>query len=183
MEEGDRRATLARVLDTDGDRLYRLALRVTRDPALAEDAVQEAFTSALSNLDSFRGEARLGTWLHRIVYTKAIDLLRLRAREAPLEEDAVELGPEDDRLAHLPSWSPPPDDLLAAAETRAALEEALGGLTPLQRAVFELREFEGRTTEETAEVLGISEGAVRVHLHRSRLRLRARLAPRFGVTA
>jgi RNA polymerase sigma-70 factor (ECF subfamily) len=176
----DPKAALASVLETEGDRLYRLALRVTRDPGLAEDAVQEAFASALAGVSSFRGEARLGTWLHRIVYTKAIDLLRQRAREAPLPDDVAELGPEDDRLAHTPSWSRPPDDLLASAETRAALEEAMGVLTPLQRAVFELREMEGRTTEETSEALGVSAGAVRVHLHRARLRLRARLAPRFG---
>ena len=112
-------------------------------------------------------------------HLKPFHMLKFRT----MVHNAAELGPEDDRLAHLPSWSRPPDDLLAAAETRAALEEALGGLTPLQRAVFELREFEGRTTEETAEALAISPGAVRVHLHRSRLRLRARLAPRFGVTA
>jgi RNA polymerase sigma-70 factor (ECF subfamily) len=173
-------AALAAVLETDGDRLYRLALRVTRDPGLAEDAVQEAFASALKGASSFRGEARLSTWLHRIVYTKAIDLLRRRSRETPLDEDAEELGAEDERLGRAPSWARPPDELLASAETRKALEEAMGELTPLQRAVFELRELEGRDTSETADLLAISEGAARVHLHRARLRLRERLAPHFG---
>jgi RNA polymerase sigma-70 factor (ECF subfamily) len=180
MPEPDLPAALADVLETEGDRLYRLALRVTRDPGLAEDAVQDAFASALQNAASFRGEARLSTWLHRIVYTKAVDLLRRRRREAPLEEDPAELGPEDDRLAHTPSWSAPPDAVLASEEARSALEEALSALTPLQRAVFELRELEGRPTEEVAEALGLSAGAVRVHLHRARLRLRARLSSRFA---
>jgi RNA polymerase sigma-70 factor (ECF subfamily) len=178
--EPDLPSALAAVLETEGDRLYRLALRVTRDPGLAEDAVQEAFASALENAASFRGEARLSTWLYRIVYTKAVDLLRRRRREAPLEDDPAELGPDDERLAHAPSWASPPDAQLASTEVRAALEEALGVLTPLQRAVFELRELEGRPTEEVAGALGISPGAVRVHLHRARLRLRARLSPRFG---
>ena len=173
-------AALGAVLETDGDRLYRLAFRVTRDPGLAEDAVQEAFASALKGVGSFRGEARLSTWLHRIVYTKAIDLLRQRARERPFENDAEELGAEDERLGHGPSWARPPDELLASAETRAALEDAMTELTPLQRAVFELRELEGRDTNETAELLDISEGAARVHLHRARLRLRERLAPYFA---
>ena len=173
-------AALAAVLETDGDRLYRLAYRVTRDAGLAEDAVQEAFASALKGVSSFRGEARLSTWLHRIVYTKAIDLLRHRARERPFENDAEELGSEDERLSHGPSWARPPDELLASAETKAALEEAMSDLTPLQRAVFELRELEGRDTAETAQLLDISEGAARVHLHRARLRLRERLAPHFA---
>jgi RNA polymerase sigma-70 factor, ECF subfamily len=173
-------SALAQVLETDGDRLYRLALRVTRDSGLAEDAVQEAFVSALKGASSFRGEARLSTWLHRIVYTKAIDLLRRRNRERPFETDADELGAEDDRLGHGPSWARPPDELLASAEAKAALDEAMGELTPLQRAVFELRELEGRDTTETAELLDISEGAARVHLHRARLRLRERMAPHFA---
>ena len=180
--EPDLSPALAAVLETDGDRLYRLALRVTRDPGLAEDAVQEAFASALKAASSFRGEARLQTWLHRIVYTKAIDLLRRRARERPLENDAEEVSAEDERLGHAPAWARPPDELLASAETRAALEEAMGELTPLQRAVFELRELEGKDTTETADLLDISEGAARVHLHRARLRLRERLAPHFGGT-
>ncbi|HEY6548133.1 MAG TPA: sigma-70 family RNA polymerase sigma factor [Vicinamibacteria bacterium] len=177
---GDRRAELASVLETDGDRLYRLALRVTRDPGLAEDAVQEAFTSALQALDNFRGDSRLGTWLHRIVYTKAVDLLRKRRLEDPLDQDTAELGPEDDRLAHSASWSRPPDALLASAEAGRAIEEALAVLTPRERAVFELRDGQERTTDETAEALGLRPGAVRVHLHRARLRLRAALASRYG---
>jgi RNA polymerase sigma-70 factor (ECF subfamily) len=178
--EPDLPAALAQVLETDGDRLYRLALRVTRDPGLAEDAVQEAFVSALKGVSTFRGEARLSTWLHRIVYTKAIDLLRRRSRERPFDNDSEELGDEDVRLGHGPSWARPPDELLASAETKAALDEAMSSLTPLQRAVFELRELEGRDTTETAELLDISEGAARVHLHRARLRLRERLASHFA---
>ena len=180
MAGPDLPAALAQVLETDGDRLYRLAFRVTRDPGLAEDAVQEAFVSALKGVSSFRGEARLSTWLHRIVYTKAIDLLRQRARERPFEDDPEELGAEDERLGRGPAWARAPDELLASAETKAALEAAMSELTLLQRAVFELRELEGRDTGETADLLDISEGAARVHLHRARLRLRERLASHFA---
>src|SRR4029077_12114279 len=104
---------LSRALVEQGDRLYSLALRITRDPDMASDAVQEAFATALQRVDDFRGEARLGTWLHRIVYTKAIDLLRARGREAPMpEEDAPARPPDDDRLGGAPTWSRPPDEIL-----------------------------------------------------------------------
>src|SRR5690349_22731345 len=94
-----RREALSRALVEHGDRLYSLALRITRDPDLASDAVQEAFATALQRADDFRGESRLGTWLHRIVYTKSIDLLRARGREAPMpEEDSGARPPDDDRV-------------------------------------------------------------------------------------
>jgi RNA polymerase sigma-70 factor (ECF subfamily) len=174
------REALHRALVEDGDRLYALALRVTRDPDLAADAVQEAFASALEKAHEFRGEARLTTWLHRIVYNKAVDQLRRRRREEPLpEEEPAALTAEDARLGHGPSWARPPDALLLGEEARRALDDAMGALTPLQRAVFELREAEGRPTEDVAEILDLSPGAVRVHLHRARLRLRERLAPHF----
>ncbi len=178
--EASRREVLSRALIEEGDRLYALALRTTRDPDLAADAVQEAFASALEKSDAFRGEARAGTWLHRIVFNKSIDLLRRRRRYQPLpEEESDELTPADDRLAHRGSWARPPDDVLLGVEAKAALERALEALTPLQRAVFELKETEGRPTGEVADILDLTPGAVRVHLHRARLRLRARLSDHF----
>jgi RNA polymerase sigma-70 factor (ECF subfamily) len=175
-----RREALHRTLLEDGDRLYALALRVTRDPDLAADAVQEAFATALEKEAGFRGEARLSTWLYRIVYNKAVDLLRRRGREEPWPEDE-ETAPtaEDDRRGHEPSWARPPDEILLGREARKALDDSLDALTPLQRAVFELREVEARPTDEVAEILDLTPGAVRVNLHRARLRLRERLSPHF----
>jgi RNA polymerase sigma-70 factor (ECF subfamily) len=176
-----RREALRRALLDEGDRLYALALRVTRDADLAADAVQDAFASALEKEGGFRGEARPSTWLHRIVYNKAVDLLRRRKREVPLSgEDAETLTESDLRLAHGAPWARPPDEILGSVEARGALQEALGTLTPLQRAVFELREVEGRPTEEVAQILDLNPGTVRVHLHRARLRLRDRLSASFG---
>jgi RNA polymerase sigma-70 factor (ECF subfamily) len=177
MSEATGREALARALAEEGDRLYGLALRVTRDPGLAADAVQEAFVSALEHFDEFRGESRLSTWLHRIVFTKSIDLLRRRKREEPLPEtDLASTGEEAARGA---GWARPPDEILLGAEARRALERAMGELTPALRAVFELREVEGRPTEEVAEILGIPPGTVRVQLHRARMRLRSLLGPHF----
>jgi RNA polymerase sigma-70 factor (ECF subfamily) len=77
-------------------------------------------------------------------------------------------------------WSRPPDEVLFGAEARDALERALGELTPVQRAIFELREVEGRSSDEVAQILGLPPGTVRVYLHRARLRLRRLLADTFG---
>src|SRR6187549_3414215 len=90
------REALSHALVEHGDRLYSLALRVARDPDLAADAVQEAFATALERAGDFRGEASLPTWLHRIVYNKAIDLLRQRGKEAALpDEESIVLGPQE----------------------------------------------------------------------------------------
>jgi RNA polymerase sigma-70 factor, ECF subfamily len=174
------REALSQALIDHGDRLYSLALRITRDRDLASDAVQEAFATALQRASGFRGESSLGTWLHRIVYTKSIDLLRARGREAPLaDEDKAAPGSEDDRVGGAPTWSRPPDEILLGAETRQALDKALEQITPLQRLVFELREIEGRDTDEVAGILDLPPGTVRVHLHRGRMRLRTLLAHHF----
>ncbi len=169
------RDRLAQALEHDGDRLYALALRVTGDPDLAADALQDAFRSALEHADDFRGHAAITTWLYRIVFNRGIDLLRRRRREQPLPDEAAELTEADLALARAAA-GPLPDDLLQRQELRAALDHALEGLGPQQRAVFELREMEGRSTREVADLLGIAPGAVRVHLHRARLNLRAKLS-------
>jgi RNA polymerase sigma-70 factor, ECF subfamily len=173
-------ALLTHALAEHGDRLYAFALRMTRDPDLAADAVQEAFTTALRKFDTFRGESNVGTWLHRIVYTKAVDLLRQRGKETPLPQDEEgDFGPEDERLSRVPAWARPPDEILWGTQTRNALEAATQQLTPLQRAVFTLREVDGMPTDEVASILGLEAGTVRVHLHRARLRLRSLLADHF----
>jgi RNA polymerase sigma-70 factor (ECF subfamily) len=169
------RDLLAHALEHDGDRLYALALRVTGDRDLAADAVQDAFRAALEHAGAFRGEAAIGTWLYRIVFNRAVDLLRRRGRERQLPEDAGELTAEDLRLTHAVA-GPLPDDLLQRQETQAALARAVQELGPQQRAVFELHEMDGRPTAEVAELLGLTPATVRVHLHRARLNLRARLS-------
>ncbi len=173
----DLHQALETALAQHGDRLYSLAKRVTGDPDLAADAVQAAFASALESADSFRGEAALSTWLHRIVYNKSIDILRARGREVPLGDD--EAARPDVELAQVPSWARA-DGNVAQAELAQALTTAFGDLTPVQRAVFEMREEEGQSTEEVGAALGITVGAVRLHLHRARLKLRARLSAILG---
>lgn len=175
------RQALSRALVDHGDRLYSMALRVTRDPDLAADAVQEAFATALQRIGDFRGDSAVGTWLHRIVYTKSIDLLRRRGKDAVLPEEDERGVVRDEERAPGPSaaWARPADEILFGQETRDALQKALAELTPTQRMVFELREMEEQSTDEVATILGLPAGTVRVHLHRARLRLRALLGEHF----
>ena len=172
------REALERALVDEGDRLYALALRVTRDADLAADAVQEAFATALERAGQFRGDSAAATWLYRIVYNKSIDLLRSRRREEPLESDEPSYADEAAMYSGR-AWVRAPDEMLFSAETRGALERALAELTPVQRAIFELGEAEGRPTEEVAHIVGLPVGTVRVYLHRARLRLRRLLAGAF----
>jgi RNA polymerase sigma-70 factor (ECF subfamily) len=174
-----RRDELERALREDGDRLYALALRVTRDPDLAADAVHDGFATAIERFDDFRGEAAVSTWLYRIVFRKAVDQLRRRGREQPFDEQAAEASERDERRASGGAWSRPPDEILLGEEARRALESALATLPAAQRAVFELREVEQRSTEEVAEKLGMPPATVRVYVHRARLKLREALGPLF----
>lgn len=169
------RDRLAQALVTEGDRLYGLALRVTGDRDLASDVVQEAFRSALEHAEEFRGDAALSTWLYRIVFNRAVDVLRRRNRERPLPDDVEELSAEELGLARSVR-GPLPDDLAEQAEARTAIDDAVRELGPQQRAVFELKEIEGRSTREVAEMLGLTPAHVRVQLHRARLKLRGKLA-------
>lgn len=171
-------AALAALFDAHADRVYRLALGLLRDPAEAEDVVQETFLKAMTRLDQFEGRSRLDTWLYRVAYNASLDRLRRRPTD-PLPEDDG-----DDAPALMPQslveWSLTPENRLLDGEARAALDAAIQTLPEKLRAVFLLRDIEGLSGEETAEALGLQVGAVKVRLHRARLALRERLAAYFG---
>ncbi len=162
------------------DPLYRLAFSLVRDEALAEDVVQDTFLSALEHRFQFEGRSSLSTWLYRIAYNRAQTLLRAR-ETVPLpdpdagEEDAPPFVP-----ASLVEWHETPETIIARAETRGELEQAIAALPGTLRGVFLLRDVNELSTAETAGVLGISEAAVKVRLHRARLELRERLAQVFA---
>jgi RNA polymerase sigma-70 factor (ECF subfamily) len=157
-----------------GDRLYGLALRLLRDPAAAEDVVQESFLKLMANAERIEGRARLATWLYRVVYNACIDRLREEKRLVPVPDDA------DETSVPMPSvlvdFSLSPEEMLRDAQTREALEEAIASLSPTLRAAFLLRDVEGLTTAEAAEALSVSEANLKVRLHRARLARRERLS-------
>ncbi|HET9595988.1 MAG TPA: sigma-70 family RNA polymerase sigma factor [Anaeromyxobacteraceae bacterium] len=164
------------------DKVYGLALHLLRDPGEAEEVVQETFLAALEKLASFRGDAAFTTWLHRVAANAALMRLR-RRRRAP---EAVAPEPVEDLLPHFDAdgrieapprhdWSKRADEQLADREIRLAVEREIQNLPDDYRIVFLLRDVEGLSSEDMAEVLGISVAAVKSRLHRARLVLRARL--------
>lgn len=158
-------------------RLLRLAGQLMGDPDEAEDVLQDAFIRACDRIDTFRAESGLGTWLHRIVINTA--LMRLRARK-PVASDEVEamIGDASDQKWQSVSGSAAePSRELLGAEMMDVMNHAVSRLPESLRMVFVLRDVEGMSTRESAEILGISESAAKVRLHRARLALRQELAP------
>lgn len=145
----------------------------------AQDAVQEAFLSAFRSIDGFQGTAKLSTWLHRITVNAA--LMKLRTRRRKPEEPIDELLPgflEDGHMTQpASSWRPLSDEILASEETRALVRENIGRLPESHRHVLLLRDIEDLDTAETAQLLGISDNAVKTRLHRARQALRGLLEP------
>ena len=162
-------------------RLLAVARRILGSEDDAQDALQDAYTSAFRALDRFEGKARLSTWLHRIVVNRA--LMRLRTRKRHPEESIDRLLPpysEDGHQAHEPvEWSDGVDVALERREVREYVRAQIDRLPEGYRTVLLLRDIEEISTHETAEVLGITENAVKIRLHRARLALRALLDQRF----
>ena len=162
-----------------GGRLLAVARRLLRHEEDARDCVQETFLQAFRQIEQFEGRAALGTWLHRIAVNQA--LARLRKRAAGREESVEDLQPAFDAWGTRvePVWhlERSVDDLLDSATTRRAVREKIDSLPPRYRTVLMLRDIEELSTREVAEVLGDSEGAVKVRLHRARAALRTLLEP------
>ena len=179
LRSGDPQA-LAALFEAYADRIYRLALSLLRDPSAAEDIVQETFVSAITHLDRFEGRSSLGTWLYRVGYNASLDWLR-RRKDEPLPPD--EPGDESDAVPlprSLVEWALTPESRQAEGEMAAELDRAIGELSEGLRVVFLLRDVDELSTQETADALGLTEGAVKVRLHRARLALREKLADYFA---
>jgi len=156
--------------------VHRLALRLMRDEAEAEDLVQETFLQAFRGIDQFDGRAEIRTWLYRITTNAA--LMRHR-RVVPVQvpvDDADD--PAESTLVPqaLFDWCCLPEPELGQAEVRAELQSAIRAMPEKLRAVFVLRMVDGASTKATADALGVSEEVVKTRLHRARLWLRERLA-------
>jgi RNA polymerase sigma-70 factor, ECF subfamily len=158
-------------------RLLRLAGQLMGDPDEAEDVLQEAFIRACDRIDTFRSESGLGTWLHRIVINTA--LMRLRSRKAVTTDDIESMVADysDGTWKSVSSGAVEPSREILGAELLDAMNQAVSRLPESLRTVFVLRDVEGMSTREAAEMLGISESALKVRLHRARLALRKELAP------
>src|SRR5688572_8323666 len=174
VREGDLRA-LETLMRRHNRTLYRTARAILGDDAEAEDAVQEAYLRAYRGLAGFRGEAKLSTWLVRIVANEALMRRRRRARTAavvPLDATAA----STEEWNSLMSDRPGPEQDASRAEMRRMIEARIDGLPDSYRAVFVLRALEELSVEETAGVLQIPEATVRTRFFRARALLREGLA-------
>ena len=157
-------------------KLLRIAQHVTHNREDSEDAVQEAFLKAFQHLSDFREDSKFSTWLIRITLNQSLMKLRKQRRairDVFLEED-FHAG-EDMLPMDVTDWAPDPEQLYRTSELRDILIKVLRELRPILRVVFVLRDIEGLSIAETAEVLKLSPSAVKARLWRGRLQLRERL--------
>ena len=152
-------------------RLFRVARAILADDAEAEDVMQDAYVRAFRELAGFRGEARFSTWLTKIACYEALARARKRRRLVPIEggEPADSTAPDSG-----------PEREMENRELQTVLRDAVEVLPDPLRTVFCLREVEGLSTEQTADLLGLSSENVRVRLHRAKLSLRQTLDTRIG---
>jgi RNA polymerase sigma factor (sigma-70 family) len=163
------------IMKRHNQRLYRVAHGVLGDNAEAEDVVEEAYVRAFAHLSEFRGEARLSTWLTRIVLNEAL-VRRQRRRTVELRSMEALHDPADASILTLGSArAANPEAATALAEIRRLLEGAVNGLPESFRIVFVMRDIEEMSIEETALHLGLRPQTVSTRLHRARRLLREAL--------
>jgi RNA polymerase sigma-70 factor (ECF subfamily) len=181
-QQGDQ-AALAEIVERHQGTVYNVALRMCGNVYDAEETLQETFLNAIKALPNFEGRSRFSTWLYRIASNACLMRRRgeaSRPNTVPVDEVVSDGdGADDIRPKYFIDWSPKPEDEVLDAELSQVMEEAITQLPPNLRIVFIWRDLEGLSTQETAEVLGLSESAVKVRLHRARLRLRELLSRYF----
>lgn len=176
---GDPRA-FRTIMTTHNQALYRIARAVIRNDSEAEDVVQEAYVRAFSHLGSFRGEARLSTWLSRITLNEALGRRRRkkRADKALRAEDPAVPA----QIISFPGSTSgdDPERMMAQRQILQLVERATDNLPEVYRGVFMARVIEGRSVEETADLLGVRPETVKTRLHRARLLVRKELEQQIG---
>ncbi|MCR4399945.1 MAG: sigma-70 family RNA polymerase sigma factor [Syntrophomonadaceae bacterium] len=174
LRQGDAGAFEALVVAYQ-DRVFTQCYHLTGSLADAQDLAQEVFLRAYRGLHAFRGDADLGTWLHRIAVNTYLNGRRKYRPEALFSLDDPVPGTDGDLTRQLAAQTEDPVERLERLEIQAAVQEALAQLSPDFRAILVLREFEDCSYEEMASLLGCSVGTVKSRLNRARRALRDRV--------
>jgi RNA polymerase sigma-70 factor, ECF subfamily len=163
-------------------RLFRIAQHITHNREDGEEAVQEAFLKAFRNLSSFQEKSQFSTWLFRITVNESLMKLRKQrcAKHVSIDGDAH--APETIAAEEIADWAPNPEQLYGVSELRNILRTQLQELPASLRVTFILRDIEGLSTEEAAEVLALTVDAVKARLWRARLKLRELLIKYFALS-
>ncbi len=176
---GDRRA-LENLLGRHQRRVYRFGLKMCRDEEDAKDVLQETLLAVARNVKDFRGASSVSTWLYTIARSFCIKKRR-RSKFAPEHEESLDARDPGLEARQVVDPSRGPDDALAGRQIESALEHAMSSLQPMYREVLVLRDVEGLTAPEVAEVLGLTVEAVKSRLHRARVSVREAVAPLLGL--
>lgn len=167
-QRGDR-AAFAELVRRHADRLYAVLLRFSGDREEAEEAMQETFLRAWRRIDAFRGDSQFFTWLYRIGINEA----KRRAERRPSAARAA--STEEGTLEDVADEAPGPSERAEQAELRRALERAIRALPERYRLPIVLRDVEGLSTAEAAQVMQLKEPAFKTRLHRARMAVREAL--------
>lgn len=165
-----------------GEKVFRLALRITHSTHIADEVLQEVFLTLVEKLDSFREESTFSTWLYRVATNASLIQIRNKKKHGKSMslEDYVPYN-EKGMLSEilLKDWSYSPDEIFAGREGMEVIERAIDELPEKYRIVFHLRDIEGLSNEEVGDILGLSISAVKSRIHRARLFLRDSLSDYF----
>ncbi|HWG20075.1 MAG TPA: RNA polymerase sigma factor [Terracidiphilus sp.] len=168
---GDREAYAA-LVTRHSRMLFRLAYRMTGNPADADDVVQDAFLRAYQKLSSFESRSDFGTWIYRIAVHCALDRLQSRRRD---EARQVSEDSDPENGVQVADAAPGPERLAQSAEIGVLQEMAMRGLTAMERTAFVLRHMEERSTEEIAAALQVSPNTAKQSVYRAVQKVRQRL--------
>lgn len=177
-KQGSRKA-LSQLVRLHEQTIYNFSFKICRDREKAENIMQETFYSFVKSIHQFDGNSKLSTWLYRIVANHCMMAARKMKNYhfVSLENDEDDLF--EDR--YTADWSRLPDKFTEDNELKNILDEAISKLSPDYRVVFLLRDVEGLSTEETAQITELSVPAVKSRLHRARAFLRKELNEAFAV--
>lgn len=179
LQNGDQ-AEYAKVVDAYSGYVYRLALKMVNNPQDAEDILQETFIKAYDAFPDFEGRSKISTWLYRIATNEALMFLRSKdPTPVSVEQPYPQKQESTPKPLEIVDWCCLPEDEMLTDEIRQYLSESVEELSDALKATFVLRDIEKLSTKETAEVLGISESAVKTRLHRARMQLRESLSDYF----
>ena len=178
LKQGDREA-FTTLVDEYSPKLYRLALRMLNDPYEAEDVLQETFINAYKGMAKFKGQAAISTWLYRIATNEALMRLRKKQPEYVAIDEPIEMPDGKLITRDVKDWCCLPEAEFMTGEAQEKLDQAVAELSPALRSTFILRDLQGLSTRESAEILEVSEAAIKTRLLRARLQLRDSLSNYF----
>jgi RNA polymerase sigma-70 factor (ECF subfamily) len=156
------------------DRVYSAVARFCGHPEDAADIVQRAFINAFRKIQEFKGDSAFSTWIYRIAFNQAISFRRENRRPT------VSIYSKDDEKVLEPAVEENPTEKIEGEETKKKVQQALDRLDEPDRQIILLKDLQGHSYDEIAEIMQIPKGTVRSRLHRARLELKAKLKPYIG---